>query len=213
MLMTLLKYCHRILRCSWTCLHYRGLCCSWRCLHTGAWAATGCVYTKDAYVALEVSTPQLRLDVPTLQRPVLLLEVSTPQKHEMHSYGSTLQRPVLHLDVSTPKGPQMHLDLAGQQEPVLLLDVSTLQECELYLDEFRLQEPLLLLALSALLRPVLHLDGSTPQWPKLPLDSKNLLFTWKEMRISLLWHSQQIRIEFHKNSLTVFPSQNNGWII
>ncbi len=84
-----------------------------------------------------MSTPQLHLDVATLQRPVLLLEVSTPQRHEMHPYGSTLQRPVLHLDVSTPQGPQMHLDLAGLQEPVLLLDVSTLQECELYLDEFK----------------------------------------------------------------------------
>jgi hypothetical protein len=54
-------------------------------------------------------------------RPVLLLDVSTPQVLELQLFLSLLQRPVLHPDLS-----KMTMDLVKQQEPVLLLDVSTL---------------------------------------------------------------------------------------
>ncbi len=50
---------------------------------------------------------------------------------------STLQRPVLHLEVSTPQGPEQHLDVSGQ--PLLLLDLYSLQEPVLHLDITRLQ--------------------------------------------------------------------------
>jgi hypothetical protein len=43
-------------------------------------------------------------DMSKLQRPVMLLEVSTPQGPELHLELSTIQRPVLHLDMSTPSG-------------------------------------------------------------------------------------------------------------
>ncbi len=64
---------------------------------------------------LEVSIPQrpeLHLDVSTLQRLVLLREVSTPQGPELHLDMSTLKRPVLLLEVSTPQGPELHLDVS-----------------------------------------------------------------------------------------------------
>jgi hypothetical protein len=89
--------------------------------------------------------------VSTLQRPLLLLDISTKQRPELylervwrtgacagldmsilhnigpelHLHLSTLQRPLLHLGVFTPQGPKLHLDLYGQKEPVLTLDVST----------------------------------------------------------------------------------------
>jgi hypothetical protein len=40
---------------------------------------------------------------------------------------SALRRPVLHLDVSSPQGTEMHLDLSEQQEPLLLLGFYTLR--------------------------------------------------------------------------------------
>ncbi len=39
---------------------------------------------------------------------------------------SALRRPVLHLDISTPQGTEVQLDLSEQQEPLLLLGFSTL---------------------------------------------------------------------------------------
>ncbi len=50
----------------------------------------------------------------TLQRPVLLSEVSTPQGPELHLYVSTLQRPVLLLEVSTPQGSELHLEVSAE---------------------------------------------------------------------------------------------------
>jgi len=65
------------------------------------------------------------LDVSTLQRPVLILELSTPQGPELHLDVSTIQMPVLLLGVFTPQWPELHLDLSTQQRPLLLLDLST----------------------------------------------------------------------------------------
>jgi hypothetical protein len=57
----------------------------------------------------------------TLQRHVLLLDVSTPQGPELQLDMSTLQRHVLLLDVSTPQGPELQLDVSGQQKPFCCL--------------------------------------------------------------------------------------------
>jgi hypothetical protein len=53
--------------------------------------------------------------------------MSTPQGPELHLDMSTIQRPVLLLDVSTvtPQGLELHLDLSLLQRPVLHLDLST----------------------------------------------------------------------------------------
>jgi hypothetical protein len=42
--------------------------------------------------------------------------------------GKTEQRPVLLLEVSTPQEPELHLDMSALQRHVLLLEVSTPQE-------------------------------------------------------------------------------------
>jgi hypothetical protein len=65
---------------------------------------------------------------------VLLLDMSTPQRPEMHLDVPGQQEPMLLLDMSTPQGPDLHLDGFGQQEPMLLLNVSTLQGPKLHLD-------------------------------------------------------------------------------
>ncbi len=110
----------------------------------------------------------------SLQRPVLLLEVSTHRGLSgswtclyfrglccswrcLHHRGraasnvSALQRPVLLLKVSTPHGLERHLNVSALQRPVLLLEVSTPQGLELHLN------------VSAQQRLVLLLKVSTPQ--------------------------------------------------
>ncbi len=69
-------------------LHYRGLCCTGRCLH---YRGLSCIY-----------------DVSTLQRPVLLLELSSPYGAWAASDVSTIQRPVLFLELFTPQEPELH---------------------------------------------------------------------------------------------------------
>ncbi len=67
-----------------TCLDNRSLCCSCMCLHHRVLSSTcPCLHYRGLCCTL--------------------------------------------MDVSTPQRPQLHLELPGQQEPVLLLDVSTLQ--------------------------------------------------------------------------------------
>ncbi len=44
--------------------------------------------------------------------------------------STTLQRPLLHLDVSTPQGPELHLDVSTPQRPLLHLEVSVQQSLE-----------------------------------------------------------------------------------
>jgi hypothetical protein len=64
--------------------------------------------TSEACVAPEgvyTTGAELHLNVSALQRPVLLLEVSTPQGLELHLNVSAQQRLVLLLKVSTPQGP------------------------------------------------------------------------------------------------------------
>jgi hypothetical protein len=55
----------------------------------------------------------LLLEVPTLLRPELYMDVSTPQGPELHLDVSKLQRALQHLDVSTPQGPVLLLDLSS----------------------------------------------------------------------------------------------------
>jgi hypothetical protein len=60
----------------------------------------------------------------TLHRPVLLWEVSLPQRLELHLDISTvnyMRRHVLLLCVSTPKWAELHLYLSTLHLPVLLL--------------------------------------------------------------------------------------------
>ena len=67
------------------------------------------------------------IDVSTLQRPLLLLGLSTLQRHVLHIDVSSLLvlRPVLNLDVSTLQRSLLHLDVSTSWCPVLLLKVST----------------------------------------------------------------------------------------
>ncbi len=116
------------------------------------------------------------------QGSLLHLNVSTPQRPELHLDLSGQKEPVLTLDVYTPQGPELHLEVSGQQELVLLLDVSTLERHLLPLD------------VSTPQRPLLHLDGSTPQRILLHLDvsvqqehcsaSLGRFWTWKWSRNS-----------------------------
>jgi hypothetical protein len=73
-------------------------------------------------------------------------------KPELHLDVSTLQRLLLNLDLSTPHGPGLHLDLPGQQEPVRLLEVLTPHGPELH-GVAAQQEYVLHLDLSAKQRP------------------------------------------------------------
>jgi hypothetical protein len=74
--------------------------------------------------------PELRLDVSSLQRPVLYLDVYLLLRCTACIYTTGL---VLHLDVSTPQGPAQNLDVSTLQVHVLHLDVSTPQGPELHL--------------------------------------------------------------------------------
>jgi hypothetical protein len=58
----------------------------------------------------------MHLDVSALQRPVLFLEVSTPQGPELHLDVSALQQHVLLLELSTSQGPDLHLDVSALQK-------------------------------------------------------------------------------------------------
>jgi hypothetical protein len=97
--------------------------------------------------------------VSTLQRSVLLLEVSTLQGPELHLDVFALQRSVLLLEVSTLQGPELQQDVSALQRSVLLLKVSTLQGPELQLDVSALQRLVLLLEMSTTQGPELHLAG------------------------------------------------------
>jgi hypothetical protein len=92
----------RDLSCTWTCQDKMSL-LVWRCLYNrGAWAAPECFYTTESCGHLEMSTPQgpeLHLDVSSLLRPVLCLDVYSTGS-EVRLGVSTLQGLVLHLDVS-----------------------------------------------------------------------------------------------------------------
>jgi hypothetical protein len=89
---------------------------------TEACAAPGGVYTRECadhggvYATERWCTGRclhlhLHLDVSTIKRLVLLLQVSISQGPKLHLDVSTLQRHVLHRDreVSTPQGPELHL--------------------------------------------------------------------------------------------------------
>ncbi len=94
----------------------------------GAFAVSERVFTTEACDApggVYTQGPELQLDVSALQRPVLLLEVSTPQELELHLNVSAQQRLVLLLKVSTPQGLELYLNVSAQQKLVLLVKVST----------------------------------------------------------------------------------------
>jgi hypothetical protein len=81
---------NRSLCCSWTYLHYRALCCnetclqfsclccSWRCLHYIYSRGLSYTCTTEACAAPGLIYSVLQSGLSTLQRPVLLLEVSMP---------------------------------------------------------------------------------------------------------------------------------------
>ncbi len=85
---------HRGRSCTWTSLDKRSLYCSFTCLHSNglSWTWTYIDYRN------------------------LILNLATLQRH------------VLHLEVPTPHLPELYLDLSGQQNPCCIgLDVSTPQ--------------------------------------------------------------------------------------
>jgi hypothetical protein len=76
------------------------------------------------------------MDMYTLQRPVLLLKVSTQQGPKLHLDVSTLQRPVLLLEVSSPQVSELHLDLSTLSETGAALGgVYTTGACLIYRDQ------------------------------------------------------------------------------
>jgi hypothetical protein len=85
-------------------LYYSSLCFSCTCLQCCTkedWAVPGHVYTTEAWASpgRDWTTGACAgLDVLTLQRPQLHLDLSGLQEHVMFLDMSTLQRPVLHLD-------------------------------------------------------------------------------------------------------------------
>jgi hypothetical protein len=101
---------------------------------TEACAAPGGVYTTGDWAATEWAT---------LQRPVLLLEVSKPPRHELHINVSTLLRPVMLLEVSTPQGLELHLDLSILHR----LDMSTPKDLSFTWSWLENREPVLLLGM------------------------------------------------------------------
>ncbi len=86
----------------------------------------------------------LLLNVSTLWRFVLLLEVSTPKRPEMHLWpvyttgqacaSSGGVGTVVLLEVSSPQRPDLHLDMSTLHRLVLLWEVSSPQRHELHLD-------------------------------------------------------------------------------
>ncbi len=156
---------HRGLSCICKCIQYIGLCCSWMWPH-GPELHLDVSALQKLMLHWQVSSrqgPEQHLHI-YIQRHVLLLDVSTPQRWaaqmstwavsgHVHNKEAcayldvstvTPQGPKLHLDMSLLQrpaswlvyyqGPELHLDLVGQQEPLLLLDVSTLKRRELHLD-------------------------------------------------------------------------------
>jgi hypothetical protein len=79
--------------------------------------------------------PKLRLDVSTLQRSLLHLDLSDQQKPALLLDSWSMPKDhKLHLDVSKLQRQRLHLDFSGQEKPVLVLDESTTQGPELHLD-------------------------------------------------------------------------------
>ncbi len=71
---------HRGLSCTWNCLDSRSLCCSWTCLHNRVLSSTcPCLHYRGLCCTLmDVSTPQgpqLHLELPGQQEPVMILDV------------------------------------------------------------------------------------------------------------------------------------------
>ncbi len=97
-----LRYQRKIIIESFASLRYHcHYCPTFQCFLRSLWpeacAAPEGIYTTGAELQLNVSA--------ALQRPVLLLDVSTPQGLELHLNVSAQQRLVLLLKVSTPMGP------------------------------------------------------------------------------------------------------------
>ena len=89
----------------------------------GAFAVSERVFTTEACAAPGgeyTQGPELQLDVSALQRPVLLLEVSTLQELELHLNVSAQQRLVLLLKVSTLRA-ELHLNVSAVQTRAYLL--------------------------------------------------------------------------------------------
>ncbi len=135
----------RSLCCSWACLHYRDLCCTCKCLH---YRGLYCTHSglSCTWTCLH-SGPQPHLNVSTLKRPVRLLNVSKPQRTELHPDVSTVHywtacAPVcLHFMVLCCTWSYLHyrshallLGVCTQKGPVLQRDVSTPQGPEISIE-------------------------------------------------------------------------------
>ncbi len=96
--------------CSWSCLHYRGLCCIWMCLQyaTEPCVAQGRVYnTKACAAPRRVYTTEARAApslVYTAEACPSSGGVYIVEALAQLAASGTLQKPLLHMDVSTPQG-------------------------------------------------------------------------------------------------------------
>ncbi len=116
-------YC-RGLCCTWLCQHHRGRSCTWTFQYnTNTYAYRRPVYTTG---------PQLHLDAPKHQEPLLLMNLHnrglsctwTSLDYRslccscicLHHRGLCCTYPVYCI----PQGPELHLNESGQKEPVLV---------------------------------------------------------------------------------------------
>jgi hypothetical protein len=128
-------------KCHFWSFHFASILLQNSCILRGTFAAPVQIYATEPVLLLEVSThkqlcsswrclrhkgPKLHMDISTLKRPVLLLEVSMPQAPELNLVVSMLKRLVLFLEVSLPLSYELHLDVSTLQRPMLHLDLSTL---------------------------------------------------------------------------------------
>jgi hypothetical protein len=70
----------------------------------------------------------------SIERPVLHLDLSTPQGFELYQHLVEQQEQVLFLEVPTPQRPELHKDVSTSQGPELYLDVSGQQKLDVLLN-------------------------------------------------------------------------------
>jgi hypothetical protein len=112
---------HQDLRCSWTCIHHRGMSCTWTCLDNKTRAAPGHVYTTGVWAAPQ--RYELHMDLSRQQDSCCSwtclhhrgMSCTTGVWAAPGLVWTT--RPVLLLDMSTPQWYELHLDLSRQQDP------------------------------------------------------------------------------------------------
>ncbi len=180
----------------WTYLHQRDLWCTGCVWTTGACAAPGRVYTTGSWVApVHVWTtgacaapgratpqgPELHLDIPGQEEPLLLFYLSTLQWPELDldvprlqepdpEFGNTTEACAAPGSAYTTPAWAVFGRVWNQNPSCTGLDVSTQQGASAATGRDTLQRPMLHLDVSTPPGLELHQDTSAPQRPVLHLD-------------------------------------------